>query len=150
MILTKVQTVDELTRTDTVDRIVAVTHDWMRPFNDNTEDTRKGILDALEGRPAPGGFIVTATIEQQLAGICVMLRTGMSGYIPPNLLLFLAVDPERRRAGIGTKLMSEALSYTDGPVKLHVESNNPAVRLYERCGFTSAYLDMRYNGTDKA
>ena len=148
MILTIVQSVDELTRTDTVDRIAAVTYEWMHPFNDNINDTRRGILDALEGRPAPGGFIVTAAIDRQLAGICVMLRTGMTGYIPPNLLLFLAVDPERRRAGIGTELMKSALKYSDGPVKLHVESDNPAAKLYEKCGFTSAYLDMRHYGSE--
>jgi [ribosomal protein S18]-alanine N-acetyltransferase len=144
MVLTIVKTVEELTRTDTVDRLAAVTSEWMHPYNDTAADTRQGILDALEGRPAPGGFIVTAVRQNRLAGILVMLRTGMSGYIPPNLLLFLAVDPSLRCNGIGTLLMKTALRNTNGPVKLHVEADNPAKRLYEKLGFSPAYLDMRY------
>ena len=150
MLLTIVQTVDELTRTETIDHLAAVTQEWMHPFADSVADTRRGILDALEGRPAPGGFIVTATVEQRLAGILVMLRTGMSGYIPPNLLLFLAVDPSRRRGGIGTALVQAALRNTGGAIKLHVESDNPARSLYEKLGFSAAYVDMRFSGTGNA
>ena len=150
MIVTIVQSVDELTRTEPLDRIATVTHEWMHPFADTISDTRRGILDALEGRPVPGGFIVTATVERQFAGILVMLKTGMTGYIPPNLLLFLAVDPQRRRSGIGTELVKSALNNTNGAVKLHVEANNPARTLYEKSGFSAAYLDMRHVGTEGA
>jgi len=115
----------------------------MRPYNDTLKDTLAGITDALENRPAPGGFIVCAMEGHMLLGALVMLNTGMSGYIPPNLLLFIAVDPEKRGQGIGTNLLSKSLENTHGPVKLHVEADNPARRLYERAGFRTAYLDMR-------
>ena len=149
MLLTIVQTVEELTRTETIDHLATVTREWMLPYADTVTDTRRGILDALEGRPAPGGFVVTATEERQLAGILVMLRTGMTGYIPPNLLLFLAVAPSKRRSGIGTLLVQAALRNTTGPVKLHVEADNPAKTLYEKIGFSTSYLDMRYKGSEE-
>lgn len=116
---------------------------WMHPYTDTPEDTERGISDALHGRPAPGGFVVCATENTKLIGALVMLRTGMSGYIPPNLLLFLAVSPTRRRAGIGTQLVNHALEHCSGPVKLHVEADNPAKFLYQNVGFTAAYIDMR-------
>ncbi len=118
-------------------------HRWMYPFNDSFIDTQKGVYDALEGRPAPGGFIICATENDIPAGALVMLSTGMSGYIPPNLLLFLAVDTSLRGRGIGTKLLLKAIEITQGPIKLHVEAENPARKLYERTGFTASYIDMR-------
>jgi ribosomal protein S18 acetylase RimI-like enzyme len=40
--------------------------------------------------------------------------------------------------------MTEALRRADGNVALHVEPDNPAKFLYEKLGFTSKYLEMRY------
>lgn len=117
----------------------------MQPYNDSLDDTRRGVYDALEGRPAPGGFVICATENNTPAGALVMLSTGMSGYIPPNLLLFLAVDKKMRGRGIGSSLLSKAVEISHGPVKLHVEAQNPARKLYERAGFKASYIDMRFN-----
>lgn len=72
-----------------------------------------------------------------------MLSTHMSGYVPPNLLLYVAVSPSRRGRGIGGELVARSLDRCRGPVKLHVEYDNPARRLYERLGFESRYAEMR-------
>lgn len=53
----------------------------------------------------------------------------------------IALLPEYRRMGIGTRLLSDLL--TEGrqrnvPVTIHVERFNPALRLYERLGFRMA------------
>lgn len=76
-------------------------------------------------------------------GILAMLPTGMSGYIPENLLLYLAVDPRCRGLGIGGILVEEALVHVRGDVKLHLEKGNPARSLYERLGFRAKYEDYR-------
>jgi ribosomal-protein-alanine N-acetyltransferase len=55
----------------------------------------------------------------------------------------VAVDPELRGCGIGERLIRTALQRTRGAMKLHVEHDNPARRLYERVGFASKYLEMR-------
>ncbi len=49
-----------------------------------------------------------------------------------------------RGMGIGKKLMTQALTMTQGGVALHVEPDNPARKLYEKLGFTHKYLEMRY------
>ncbi len=53
-------------------------------------------------------------------------------------LIDIALLPEHRRRGIGGRLMRRVLD--EGreaglPVQIHVERNNPAMRLYERLGF---------------
>jgi ribosomal protein S18 acetylase RimI-like enzyme len=72
-----------------------------------------------------------------------MLNTHMTGFIPPNLVLYVAVSPHRRGEGIGTALLSRSIDRCDGAVKLHVEYDNPAKRLYEKLGFKSRYAEMR-------
>jgi ribosomal protein S18 acetylase RimI-like enzyme len=51
----------------------------------------------------------------------------------------IALLPEYRGRGIGTKLIRELFEEGDAsgrPVRIHVEVNNPARTLYDRLGFT--------------
>ncbi len=53
-------------------------------------------------------------------------------------LIDVALLPEFRRRGIGGRLMSRVLDEARAaglPVQIHVEQNNPAMRLYDRLGF---------------
>ena len=53
----------------------------------------------------------------------------------------IALLPEHRGKGIGTELLRELLAEADAAgkrVTIHVERLNPAVRLYERLGFSVA------------
>ena len=53
----------------------------------------------------------------------------------------IALLPEHRGKGIGTALLSDLLSEADAAgksVTIHVERLNPALRLYERLGFSVA------------
>ena len=53
-------------------------------------------------------------------------------------LMDIALFPEWRNRGIGTRLTEEVLAAADAagaPVSLHVERFNPAYRLYARLGF---------------
>ncbi len=126
------------------DRLVSFLHESLKPYEDTPEDIYSGVDHALGGATGPGGFLVLATRDHTPLGALVMLDTGMSGYIPENLLLFVAVHPDGRGQGLGKRIISKALDRCSGPVKLHVEYDNPAKRLYERIGFTSKYAEMRY------
>ncbi len=126
------------------DCIAGFFHSQMRPWNDTLADIQRGLDYAFSEAEGMGGFLVLAEQERALLGALLMLNTGMGGYVPAHLLLFVAVTPEQRGKRIGRALIERALSLVDGPVKLHVEYDNPAKRLYERMGFESKYAEMRY------
>ena len=92
-----------------------------------------------------GGFILNGIMDNKIVGSVVVNKTGMSGYIPENILVYIATHRDYRGKGIGKELMKQALDIAEGNVALHVEPDNPARFLYEKIGFTSKYLEMRYN-----
>jgi ribosomal-protein-alanine N-acetyltransferase len=121
----------------------AFLHAGLQPYEDPYPVILDGLDYALGGDPCRGGFVLLAHGDSHLSGAVVVLRTGMRGYVPENLLLFIAVEPVSRGRGIGGALISRVFEECDGDVKLHVEHDNPARRLYERSGFKSKYLEMR-------
>ena len=145
MCIEAIKSIKELEKFTTADEFVEKLHKMLIPFEDNLSQIRDGIDYAMDNQGSRGGFILAAMDESDIAGALVMLRTNMSGYVPENLLLYIAVDKSKRGKGIGTKLIEKALSITKGDVKLHVEYENPAKALYEKIGFVSKYADMRYS-----
>lgn len=127
--------------------------DFLFKHLDQYGDTRSAIRNAVEYAlvpyPMAGGFILTATEDDKIIGAVVMNHTGMSEYIPENILVYIAVHKKRRGEGIGKKLMNEAIRMAKGDIALHVEPDNPARLLYERLHFTNKYLEMRYIGKNK-
>jgi len=86
------------------------------------------------------------------AGRLLVWRSGKE-----ILIVDIALLPEHRGAGIGTKflreLQDEARSAAK-PLTIHVERYNPALRLYERLGFKKVeeqqvYLLMRWETDEK-
>jgi len=120
-------------------------HSSLIPFDDPIEEIMDGLDYAFSNAEGKGGFVLLARQEGSTVGALVMLKTGMSGYVPPNILLYIAVKPQCRGQGIGGSLIRKAFEKTDGDIKLHVEYDNPAKRLYERMGFESKYAEMRYS-----
>jgi ribosomal-protein-alanine N-acetyltransferase len=119
-------------------------HDEMTPWEDTAPDIARALTYAFSDQPGKGGFVVLASAGEQLHGATVILDTGMSGYVPDHLLLFIAVREDQRGKGLGSRLIRKALSLCSGDVKLHVENDNPAKRLYERLGFENRYAEMRW------
>lgn len=120
----------------------------LEEYGDPLEDIRKCLHYAFSSEKSEGGFALAAFDEGELAGALIMNRTGMANYIPDWVLVFVAVDSRRRGKGIGRKIIKEAISHCDGDIKLHVEYDNPAKRLYEKLGFTSKYAEMRLSKDD--
>lgn len=66
---------------------------------------------------------------------------------PEILLIDIALLPEYRNTGIGTRLIRDLLNEAQmkgQPIYLYVEAFNPAQRLYERLGFSKIELDGIY------
>ncbi|WP_417354847.1 GNAT family N-acetyltransferase [Flavobacterium sp.] len=125
----------------------------LEQYGDPEDDINKAVNYALnknnEKNKTTGGLVLTARLEENnaIVGAVVINETGMGGYIPENILVYIATDPNQRGKGIGKKLMQDALESSNGDVALHVEPDNPAKRLYENLGFTNKYLEMRYKKT---
>lgn len=112
-------------------------------FGDPKADIMKCLDYALSSFGHQGGFVVVAREDRGIKGAVVVNKTGMSGYIPENILVYIAVDSSQRGKGVGKELMQKAIRMAKGDIALHVEPENPAIRLYEKLGFTNKYLEMR-------
>lgn len=113
------------------------------PYGDERHHAMKCLDYTLSDESGKGGLVTIYAENDEIVGAVVINKTGMDGYIPENILVYIAVSPNQRGKGTGRKLMEEVIAKTDGDIALHVEPHNPAVRLYERLGFTNKYLEMR-------
>ncbi len=117
----------------------------LEQYGDALADIQK-CMDYALGRDAkPGGMLFTAKNQNDMVGAVIINFTGMNGYIPENILVYIATHHGYRGQGIGKKLMQMAIEHTNGNIALHVEPDNPAKQLYEKMGFTNKYLEMRLN-----
>ncbi len=110
-------------------------------FGDKKEDILKCI--AYVFNPEKGGFITLGIEDNEIVGAVIINETGMEGFIPENILVYIAVHENQRGKGMGSQLMKKAIGHAKGNIALHVEPDNPAKKLYERLGFTNKYLEMR-------
>lgn len=127
-------------------KLVSITnflHDHLGKYGDPREHIRMAIDYSLSRQKGRGGIVITASEVDKILGAVVINETGMEGYIPANILVYIAVDESVRGKGIGKKLMETAIANTQGGIALHVEPDNPAKKLYEKLGFTNKYLEMR-------
>ena len=113
----------------------------LEEYGDKVEDILKCINYAMN--PEKGGSIIVGLDKDKIVGVVILNNTGMGGFIPENILVYIAVDNTQRGKGFGKKLMQKAIDTAKGDIALHVEPENPARKLYENLGFTNKYLEMR-------
>lgn len=125
-------------------RIAKFLHHALEQYGDPIAHITKAIEYVYKKREGKGGHILLALEKEEIVGAVVLNDTGMEGYIPGTILVYIAVDKSQRGKGVGKKLMKAAVKLCNDGVALHVEPDNPARYLYEAVGFTSKYLEMRY------
>jgi ribosomal-protein-alanine N-acetyltransferase len=97
----------------------------------------------------PSGICLAATDGKRVVGYLICSRYDTVWHV-----MNVAVDPELQGHGIGTALLEHLLAATQPDDRFTLEvrqSNQAAIRLYERLGFRSAGLRRRYyqdNGED--
>ncbi len=126
------------------EEVISFLFHHLQEYGDKKEDIAKcfdfSVRDSNEGL---GGFVLMLLENEEIMGATIVNKTGMAGYIPENILVYIAVHENARGKGIGKKLMNKAIELADGDIALHVEPNNPAKFLYEKLGFENKYLEMR-------
>ena len=117
----------------------------LEQYGDPKKDIEKCIDYAFGKNNKPGGMVISAidSDSQKIVGAVIINKTGMDGYIPENILVYIATDKNMRGKGVGKQLMQTAIDLSEGDMALHCEPDNPAKFLYEKLGFSSKYLEMR-------
>ena len=139
----KFKTLNSITGKDQLhsdDKIVDFLHEHLEEYGDPKADIQRCLDYVFDS----GGFILLGLEDKEIKGAVIINETGMGGYIPENILVYIAVHHDQRGKGVGKELMKNALKLCKGDVALHVEADNPAKFLYEKVGFTNPYLEMRY------
>jgi ribosomal-protein-alanine N-acetyltransferase len=123
--------------------IVDFLYDNLEQYGDPEKDIQKAIDYSIKEFSSFGGLTILLKDKKKIKGAVVMNQTGMGGYIPENILVYIAIHKDHRGEGLGKKLMAKAIELSKGDIALHVEAENPAKRLYEKFGFKNPYLEMR-------
>jgi len=121
----------------------------LEQYGDPKSDIEKAINYAIKETPSFGGFILASYLENEITGAVVVNQTGMESYIPENILVYIATHRDHRGKGLGKLLMKKSIELAKGDVALHVEPDNPARFLYEKVGFTSKYVEMRFHRAEQ-
>ena len=130
-------------RRDRLEPVARFLYEHLDRFGDPIEQIRRCLHRASGEGGADGGTVTVAEDDGEIVGVVVTNDTHMAGYVPENLLVYVATHRDRRGQGIGAAVMRRAIDGCEGGIALHVEPDNPAVKLYEKLGFTSKYLEMR-------
>lgn len=125
------------------DEVIDFLYEHLEEYGDARADISKCLDYALSGAEGKGGSVIVAREEDVIVGALILNNTGMSGFIPENILVYVAVHNSQRGKGVGKKLVQLAADNTTGSIALHVEPQNPARHLYEKMGFTNKYLEYR-------
>ncbi len=144
MLKEKVFNLDETISSKEKSELVEFLYDHLDEYGDTKENIAKAIEYAMHPDQMAGGFVIETRESDQIVGAVVMNRTGMAGYIPENILVYIAVHRDHRGKGIGKILMDKAMKMAKGDIALHVEEDNPANFLYKKVGFVNPYLEMRF------
>lgn len=133
----------EAFRRDELERVAAFLREHLEQYGDPIEEIRAALLRATGEGPHDGGTVTIAEIDGEIVGAVVTNDTHMTGYVPENLLVYVATHAGYRGRGIGKAILRAAIAACEGSIALHVEPDNPAVGLYRALGFTNKYLEMR-------
>lgn len=129
--------------TERIEPVVDFLHTALEQYGDPKGAIRKAIDYAMNASAHGGGLVAVMYDKQEIIAATVINKTGMKGYIPENILVYIAVHREHRGHGAGKTLLSAVLEHLDGDFALHVEPENPAMHLYRSMGFSEKYREMR-------
>ncbi|WP_225312684.1 GNAT family N-acetyltransferase [Pseudotamlana haliotis] len=112
-------------------------------FRDSKSAIRKSLLYAAKEIAGLGGFVFLMEHKTEIVGAVVVNKTGMNEYLSENILVYIAVKEEFADQGIASELIKHTKSYCRGAIAIHINKNNPMIKLFENEGFEARNIEMR-------
>lgn len=127
----------------TINRIVNFIHKYQIASEDEFENIFRSVDYALSPYKYQGGFVLLAEDRSSIFGSVVVNRTNMEGYVPKNLMVYFAADPESAYPDLEKVLLKKAIQLTSGEIAYHIDTESPAINLLEEVGFEKNFFEMR-------
>ena len=127
----------------TINRIVNFVHKYQIASEDELENIFRSVDYALSPYKYQGGFVLLAEDRNSIFGSVVVNRTNMEGYVPKNLMVYFAADPESAYPDLEKTLLKKAIQLTSGEIAYHIATESPAINLLEEVGFEKNFFEMR-------
>ena len=137
--LSSIDTVTYLEKQSIVDFL----YEHLDAYRDKKDNILKALDYAVSDFVHQGGFVMLAKDDDEILGAVVMNKTGMEGYIPENVLVYVATHRDYRNQGIARELLNRSIKMANGDIALHIEPDNPAINEFKRAGFIKKYIEMR-------
>ena len=85
--------------------VVDFLFDNLQEYGDPKHQIERAIDYSIKEFTSFGGFTMVLIEEEEIRAAVVVNKTGMDGYIPENILVYIATDKNHRGKGIGKKLL---------------------------------------------
>lgn len=140
-----IKTFDAFSRMSIIDinRITNFIYKHSGEFGDSKTAIRKSIMYAAKELPGLGGYVFVMEDGNEILGAVVVNRTGMNEYLSENIMVYVVVKESYRKKGIAKKIIEHTIKYCKGEIAVHININNPVVKLFEKQGFKSRNIEMR-------
>ncbi|MDD7887039.1 GNAT family N-acetyltransferase [Flavivirga sp. 57AJ16] len=140
-----IKTFDAFSRLSIIDinRITNFLYEHSGEFRDTKTAIRKAVMYAAKELPGLGGYVFVMENKNEILGTVVVNRTGMNEYLSENILVYLAVKQNFRKNGIAKKLIDHTIRYCKGDIAIHINKQDPVIKLFEKLGFKARNIEMR-------
>ncbi|MFD1163314.1 GNAT family N-acetyltransferase [Hwangdonia seohaensis] len=140
-----IKTFDAFSRLSMIDinRITNFLYEHSGVFKDTKSAIQKSILYAAKELPGLGGYVFVMENRNEILGAVVVNRTGMNEYLSENILVYVAVKKSFRRKGIAKALIKHTIKYCKGDIAVHINIDNPVIKIFEKQGFKARNIEMR-------
>ena len=131
------------TSTLMINRIVNFTCRCQIASDDEIDNIFRSVDYALSPYKYQGGFVLLAENRDSIIGSVVINRTNMEGYVPKNLMVYFAADPDSAIPDLEKALLMKAIQLTSGEIAFHISIDSPVIDLLENVGFEKNFFEMR-------
>ena len=106
------------------------------------ENIGKAIDHAVGGLVNNGGLVVIARHEEELVGVLVLCKTGMEGFMPENIIFYLAIHLNQRNKLIGSELIEYAKRFSSGRIAVRVTGGLGVEGYFEKLGCEEKVIEL--------